>query len=157
MPVFQFADRPVPARDASRLSRPDIVSGPDRAGPSGVPRHHGGYRPTAGLQELPRATSVMTARQAAEAVHGPYVRAARALLGWTLIDLAHASGLSVSTVRRLEQDVCAVSLRNRLTAVDALQTSGIRFLAVEDGTLALAEPDVRPGGVPVASSRPDGE
>lgn len=86
---------------------------------------------------------VMTEYHATEAVQGPHVRAARALLGWTLTDLATASGLSVSTIRRLEQDAHAVNGRNLRTALDALRVSGIRFLALEDGTLALAEAEAR--------------
>lgn len=62
------------------------------------------------------------------------------MLGWAMSDLARASGLSLSTIRRLEHDAQAVSPRNRLTALHALQTGGMRFMALEDGSLALLEP-----------------
>lgn len=72
------------------------------------------------------------------AVDSQHLRAARALLGWAMSDLAVVSGLSLSTIRRLEQSARAVSPRNHRAAVDALRMAGIRFFILDDGTTALA-------------------
>lgn len=77
-------------------------------------------------------------RDTIAAVDGSHLRAARALLGWAMSDLAQVSGLSVSTIRRLEQNPQGVSLRNHRLAVQAMQAGGIRFLSLSDGTIALA-------------------
>ena len=71
-------------------------------------------------------------------VTGPHLRAARALLDWSMMDLAQASGLSHSTVRRLEEDSEHRGSRSRLHAVEALRQAGIRFVAMDDGALAVA-------------------
>ncbi len=52
--------------------------------------------------------------------------------------LAQASGLSHSTVRRLEEDSEHRGSRSRLHAVEALHRAGVRFVAMDDGTLAVA-------------------
>lgn len=82
------------------------------------------------------------------AVDSRHLRAARALLGWAMSDLATVSGLSLSTVRRLEQSTEAVSPRNHRAAVDALRLGGVRFLTLDDGTTALAEHPPRPAPLP---------
>ncbi|MGH1573961.1 PAS domain-containing protein [Methylobacterium sp. P31] len=74
-----------------------------------------------------------------QAVTGHHLRAARALLDWSMMDLAQASGLSHSTVRRLEEDNEHRGSRSRLHAVEALRRAGIRFVAMDDGTLAVAK------------------
>ena len=74
-----------------------------------------------------------------QSVTGHHLRAARALLDWSMMDLAQASGLSHSTVRRLEEGREHRGSRSRLHAVEALRRAGIRFVAMDDGTLALAK------------------
>jgi PAS fold len=74
-----------------------------------------------------------------QSVAGHHLRAARALLDWSMLDLAQASGLSHSTVRRLEEDSEHRGSRSRLHAVEALRRAGIRFVAMDDGTLAVAK------------------
>lgn len=105
---------------------------------SGFPCSEGPDAPVAGLPRSPMGYEVVAA------LNGPHLRAARALLGWAMADLAEVSGLSLSTVRRLEQNVHSVGLRNRCAAVDALEGGGIRFLRLDDGTIALAEPTAQP-------------
>ncbi|MCJ2048632.1 PAS domain-containing protein [Methylobacterium sp. J-070] len=73
-----------------------------------------------------------------QSVAGHHLRAARALLDWSMMDLAQASGLSHSTVRRLEDDSEHRGSRSRLHAVEALRRAGIRFVAMDDGALAVA-------------------
>lgn len=73
-----------------------------------------------------------------EAVQGHQLRAARALLGWSMTDLARVSGLSLSSVRRLEEDPAHCSGRVRSRAFSVLRGGGIRFIAMEDGSIALA-------------------
>ena len=79
-----------------------------------------------------------------QALRGRHLRAARGLLDWSREDLARASGLSLSTVRRLEEDAEAGGIRSHVTrshhgAVAALRRAGIRFVALDDGTIALAK------------------
>ncbi len=68
---------------------------------------------------------------------GHHLRAGRALLDWSMSDLAKASGLSLSTVRRLEQDAEGVLTRNRRSAAEALQEAGIGFLPLSNGAVAV--------------------
>ena len=71
-----------------------------------------------------------------QSVRGEHLRAARALLDWSMVDLAGASGLSLSTVRRLEEEAAHQTERSRHRVVSALRDAGIRFLVVE-GALAV--------------------
>lgn len=88
--------------------------------------------------DRPLTPCAATKWDAAVNVLGPHLRAARALLGWAMSDLARVSGLSLSTIRRLEQNAQSVSVRNHRSAVEALQAGGVRFFALSDGTVALA-------------------
>ncbi|MEE8626218.1 MULTISPECIES: PAS domain-containing protein [Methylobacterium] len=74
-----------------------------------------------------------------QAVQAPHLRAARGLLGWSMGDLAGASGLSLSTVRRLEEGGEGPAARSRHAAVAALRRAGVGFLLVEGSTLAVAK------------------
>ncbi|KMO18356.1 hypothetical protein SQ03_10620 [Methylobacterium platani JCM 14648] len=71
-------------------------------------------------------------------MQGHHLRAARGLLDWSMSTLAEAGGLSLSTVRRLEEDAEGQGARSRHRAVTALRQAGIRFIALDDGTLAVA-------------------
>lgn len=57
------------------------------------------------------------------------IRAARALLGWNADRLAEATGISVSTIARMEDDAKSASVRlgNLLTVRRALETEGVVF------------------------------
>ncbi|KMO14901.1 hypothetical protein QR78_22520 [Methylobacterium indicum] len=72
-------------------------------------------------------------------MRGRHLRAARGLLDWSMATLAEAGGLSLSTVRRLEDDAEGRSSRSRHKAVDALRRAGIRFIAMDDGTIAVVK------------------
>lgn len=73
-----------------------------------------------------------------QAVCGHHLRAARALPDWSMTALAEASGLSLSTVRRLEEDGAPQSDRSRGRAIEALRAGGVRFISMDDGTIAVA-------------------
>jgi PAS domain S-box-containing protein len=60
-------------------------------------------------------------------IEGHHLRAARALLGWSMADLAKASGLSLSTVRRLDEGIEGPTSRSRRVAIAALEEAGIVF------------------------------
>lgn len=63
---------------------------------------------------------------------GPLVRSARALLDWSINDLAHKSGVSVSSIRRFESGEATAArdqTMDRLTT--ALRQAGIEFLQVD--------------------------
>ncbi|KQT79906.1 hypothetical protein ASG51_04580 [Methylobacterium sp. Leaf465] len=72
-----------------------------------------------------------------QAIDGRHLRAARALLDWSMTDLARAAGLSLSTVKRMEENVGAIAQRSRHRAVDALRRSGIRFSLMESGVIGV--------------------
>lgn len=61
------------------------------------------------------------------------IRGARAMLDWSMVDLANAARVSVSTVKRIE-DGSSESGSDRVFALiqDALETEGARFLP-DDG------------------------
>lgn len=71
-------------------------------------------------------------------VTGAHLRAGRALLDWSMQQLAGASGLSFSTIRRLEDGDGAASGRARAAAVAALRAHGIVFTLTETGAIALS-------------------
>ncbi|HEV2545306.1 MAG TPA: PAS domain-containing protein [Methylobacterium sp.] len=72
-------------------------------------------------------------------IQGPHLRAARALLGWSMQQLAAAAKLSFSTIRRLEEEDVNVSGRARQCAVAALREHGVVFSFMDDGTLSVGK------------------
>ena len=62
------------------------------------------------------------------------VRGARGMLNWSMLELAKAAQVSVSTIKRVE-DGAAQSVSDKTMALirDALELEGVRFL-VDDGT-----------------------
>ena len=57
------------------------------------------------------------------------IRAARAMLNWSMADLAKASMVSISTIKRLEQAQPHLVRDSTLVAIqNALETAGIVFL-----------------------------
>jgi transcriptional regulator with XRE-family HTH domain len=66
------------------------------------------------------------------------IRAARAYLGWTALELAEESGVSFSTVRRVEMPGPRAVRDGNLTAIrDAFTRHGIRFITCADGALGI--------------------
>ncbi|MCY1667839.1 PAS domain-containing protein [Rhizobium sp. SL86] len=83
-----------------------------------------------------RDTNVFTMKPA-------HVKAARALLGWSIDVLAHHAGVSISSVRRLEgEDEGSVGTQVRERVRAAFDAQGISFSAGVDGmiTLSFAKP-----------------
>lgn len=72
-----------------------------------------------------------------QAIRGQHLRAARALLGWSMQDLAKAGGLSFATVRRLEDTDGPMRPRSQEVAVAALRRAGIGFQIVEGNRIAV--------------------
>ncbi|GJE16397.1 hypothetical protein AIGOOFII_1102 [Methylobacterium marchantiae] len=68
-----------------------------------------------------------------------HLRAARVLLGWSMSDLALKSGLSLSTIKRVEQEPLNVTMQSYRLTVATLRIGGIRFLTLDDGTIAVAK------------------
>ena len=86
---------------------------------------------------MPSKTEALTLAQ---------VRAGRAMLDWSMSDLARAARLSVSTVKRFEDGgTQAVSESARGSIRDALETEGVRFLP-DDGEGPGVRMRVRLGG-----------
>jgi hypothetical protein len=56
-----------------------------------------------------------------------------------MMELAQASGLSFSTVRRLEDNGEATASRSRHAAAAALRAAGIRFSLLDGNTIAVAK------------------
>ncbi|MGX7708822.1 PAS domain-containing protein [Methylobacterium sp. Gmos1] len=78
-------------------------------------------------------------RSLEQAVQGAHLRAARGLLDWSMAELAEASGLSLSTIRRLEEGSEGPAARSRHAAIEALRRAGIGFLLVEGDAIAVAK------------------
>ncbi|MCJ2074710.1 PAS domain-containing protein [Methylobacterium sp. E-016] len=66
-------------------------------------------------------------------ITGTLVRGARAMLRWSVVDLARAAGVSVSSIRRLEEEVGTVQPRTRSAMRRALEGAGIDFIGTLDG------------------------
>lgn len=71
-------------------------------------------------------------------IEAGHIRAARALLDWSMADLSGASGVSLSTVRRLEGCITSVSVANRNQAIGALRSAGIVFSLTDETTIAVS-------------------
>ena len=61
------------------------------------------------------------------------VRAARALLGWTQQDLSKHSGVSLSTLNRLERNDGDPSINSLRMLYDAFHTANIHFVTTSEG------------------------
>ncbi len=62
------------------------------------------------------------------------IRGARGMLDWTMLDLAKAAGVSVSTVKRMETtEPQSVSSAAYGIVRNALETEGVEFLDDEGG------------------------
>lgn len=67
------------------------------------------------------------------------IRAARALLRWTALDLAGAAGVGVSTIRRIEvmDGAPLIHMRTLLSIQSALEAAGIEFIDSDDGSCGV--------------------
>jgi PAS domain S-box-containing protein len=70
---------------------------------------------------------------------GAQARAARAILNWTVKDVADAAGVSVSTIRRLEESDGPSNLRGDIAHAIrvAFESSGIEFIVLPSGPPAV--------------------
>ncbi|WP_245259508.1 hypothetical protein [Methylobacterium sp. 10] len=87
------------------------------------------------LKIRPTGRLLLGLEQCLEAGH---VRAARALLDWSMMDLSGASGVSLSTIRRLEGCITSVSVANRNQVIGALRSAGIVFSLTDETTIAVS-------------------
>ncbi|WP_246806536.1 transcriptional regulator [Rhizobium lusitanum] len=73
------------------------------------------------------------------AITGAQIRAARALIRWAATDLANATGLGLSTIRRAEAEDGVPSITNaNLNAVRlALEAAGIEFIPANGGGVGV--------------------
>ncbi len=61
-------------------------------------------------------------------IRAAHIRAARALLDWSIEDLANRSGISISSIRRLESGETSSIRERTLVAIEAaLTTNGVIF------------------------------
>ena len=67
-------------------------------------------------------------------ISGAQVRAARALLGWSQLELSHAAGVGEASVKRFENTQGDHARQTRVMFVlkEALEEAGIVFLPEED-------------------------
>jgi predicted transcriptional regulator len=93
----------------------------------------------AGLQAGPRKTSPrphVSAESESHLISGAQVRAARAIVNWSVRDLAEASGVSSSTIRRIEEDAGVPETRDtrKLGVIrKTLEDAGVDFLPAAEG------------------------
>jgi hypothetical protein len=75
------------------------------------------------------------------------IRAGRALIRWTAEDLAKASALAVTTIRRAElaERQTSLTVANNLAIRHAMEAAGIEFIAENGGGVGvrLREPSTR--------------
>ena len=72
---------------------------------------------------------------------GAHVRGARALLDWSLAELAARSGVSVSTIKRFEDGADGSIRPVKLAALrSALQSGGAQFRGIAGSTCILRAP-----------------
>ena len=88
------------------------------------------------LRIRPTGRLLLGLEQSLEAGH---IRAARALLDWSMADLSGASGVSLSTIRRLEGCIASVSVANRNQVIGALRSAGIVFSLMGGATIAVSK------------------
>src|SRR6516165_5904285 len=71
----------------------------------------------------------------AKKISSAQMRAARALIRWTALDLAHASKVGVATIRRAEviDGEIPVTLANEAAIRRAFETAGIEFIEDNEG------------------------
>jgi transcriptional regulator with XRE-family HTH domain len=60
------------------------------------------------------------------------LRAARALLGWEQPDLAKEAGISISTIRKIEQGTLAMGPETRRRIVQSFKANGLAFIPADD-------------------------
>ncbi|WP_132254032.1 PAS domain-containing protein [Methylobacterium segetis] len=72
------------------------------------------------------------------ALGGKHLRAARKMLGWSMMDCSLASGLSFATIRKLEGETEASASSARRRVVAALRRGGIGFSLVDGSGIAIA-------------------
>lgn len=71
-------------------------------------------------------------------VTGALVRGARAILGWTAAELAEAAAVSVSSVKRFEEDSTNTTRSStRLAMKEALERAGVGFVMLADGRCGI--------------------
>ena len=68
-------------------------------------------------------------------ITGAQIRAARALLGWTAVDLAREAMLGVATIRRAElvDGPVNMTLSNLAAILRTFETAGVDFIARNGG------------------------
>lgn len=72
-----------------------------------------------------------------DAAIGPLIRGARAVIGWSIQDLAAASGVSGSSVRRMEEFGEGPRPKIRQAVRQAFESAGIRFSALGADRVAI--------------------
>lgn len=80
-----------------------------------------------------------------ERLSGPQIRAARGFLGWSIPELAARSGVSVSTVRRMEAEGETVGDGARAAVVEAFRRHGVWFRTDGAGNVVVGRSADRTG------------
>ncbi|MEH2511190.1 PAS domain-containing protein [Nitrobacteraceae bacterium AZCC 1564] len=87
---------------------------------------------------IARPADVMHAPPDVHQVKAPHIRAARALLNWSIEDLANKSKASVSSIRRVESCDTSSIRRPTLEAIKAALEEGGVIFGNRDGTVSVA-------------------
>lgn len=99
------------------------------------------------IETAPLPSTVGSSPDAVKTLDGAHIRAARALLDWSVEDLSLKANVSVSTIRRLEH---GTGNRTRLPHVEAIRNSlqggGVRFGLGPDAEISVS-----------LGNRPDGQ
>lgn len=92
-----------------------------------------------GPVHLPVRATGQLKRGLEQLIEGAHLRAARALLDWSMMDLAKASGLSFAVIRRLEGGGDPSPGPALHGAVEALRQAGILFSLIEGATVVVGK------------------
>lgn len=75
---------------------------------------------------------------ALESLEGKHLRAARALLNWTMEDVADNASMSLSTIRRAEDGgLVAIGARSQLALRSTFEAAGVRFEQINSREVAV--------------------
>ena len=84
------------------------------------------------------------------------IRAARALLRWSAVDLARQSSLGVNTIRRAEvaEEGTSLTTANELAIRRALEAAGVEFTNGDQPGVRLTEAAAAQSSKPVSGAKP---
>ena len=125
---------------ADGTSRPVTTWGMPVKDRNGELREWSGVTILMPIEQPTRLEAAASKSAAPPPLTGPHIRAARSFLGWTAVKLAKLSGLSLSTIRRIEDSPGIPSVRDGAIVAtrSALERGGIIFWTIARDQVAIS-------------------